>query len=332
MLGFWVEEASAMESDSRDFKKFKGVFCTFIRFIEALEEARTRFDVESAGSIGSDYDAGEIDPEKLSEALEAIDLTENPLSVLGEHPTERIKFLNNRETGDIEGLVTAGATGVRLALSVLRCDIFGDAQARIIQAMRKKKRADKLETAIDKTVPIEENYVTRGDKYKELGERIEKMLLASLAALIYGRSAEAIPVILKLRPDIDLSALREEFSNFMDAENNVVALNSSDVSEHFLTLLEDPERVGEELANLVADARSAHRGFNREGFKEEQDEELIEGFERGTTALLDIKKALDDFVERLKSLPLQGTDWKDQFDLDRRVFTEQFKMLYGGTV
>ena len=52
------------------FKTYRSVFKSFVKLHAALAEARDRFRLDHPRSLGADTEAGEIDPERISESLD----------------------------------------------------------------------------------------------------------------------------------------------------------------------------------------------------------------------------------------------------------------------
>ena len=98
-----------------------------------------------------------------------------------------------------------------------------------------------------------------------------------------------------------------------------------------MALLEDPDQAGPELAGLMADAHASYRGLSRKGFTDAdvEDEENLGVFEAGADILSQLKVTLQNFTDRLGQMVLEGEDWRDQYQLDRQIFAQQFKKLYG---
>ncbi|NVK20457.1 MAG: hypothetical protein HWE30_17320 [Methylocystaceae bacterium] len=328
ILNFW-QTASIDDEKGVDFKTFDSVVLTFIRVIQAVKSARDLSALRHAGSIGGDHEAGEINPDLLSETLESVEETITPLVQLNQSPFDQVKFLNKQEQTNLTMLLNAGELALRLPLSVLRSDVFSPPQARLTQALRRKAKNSELNEII-KEGP-KETYQERQIIYQKLCRHIEHSLYASLHALATARSKEAISIILKLAPGIDFSGLH----NMLNSEKrptNVISLPSKSITDHFMDLLHDPDQVGEDVAKVMSQAETAYKGLARKGFKEDvrSNDDLVEAFSKGADLLGLISQDIDAYLERLDNLPLAGGGWHAQYSYDRSVFDAQFSKIYGG--
>ncbi len=329
VLAFWISDSGQAAEDGLDFKTFVSVFRAFLRLRQSLEQATAKLAIDGALPIGSDREAGEVDPEAVLEAVETVDEYRSPLTVLDSPPTAGVKFLNKREQQDLALLMESGDGALALPLSVLRCEVFGAAQAQITQAVRRKASAGELARLMHQPA---ETYEARQTVLRELEEHVGRVLLASFHALARCRSREALGLLVALRPDLDMAPLAEILGVDRSYAENVVLLRADSVSDRFLILLEDPTRAGPELSAWLAETRKAFRTVSRQGFRAEDLDrpEIEEGHAAGSKAMLDLRQRLAAFLERLDSLPLPESDWERQFAADRAAFARQFEILYGG--
>lgn len=326
ILNFW-QEASLEIEKGVDFKTFDSVLLTFVRAIQAVEAARDLSAMRYAGSIGSDREAGEIDPDTLCETLDSVDETISPLFKLTSSPLNMVKFLNKLECAHLEMLLHSGVQALRLPLSVLRSDVFTKPQARLTQALRRKASEEDLIALISEGP--NETYLERQSEYQNLRQHLERSVYASLHALLQARSKNLIPLLLKLSPHVDFAPLARHLIDD-DDNDNVVSLHQGSIADRFMELMQDPETVGVELAEIMENAQTAHAGNARKGFKEDpSDPDLIHAFHEGANVLLDIACDIDAYLERLESLNLAGGGWQSQFSYDRTVFCGQFSKIYG---
>ncbi len=193
--------------------------------------------------------------------------------------------------------------------------MFGKAQARITQALRRKLKDTELKALLD--APANEDYLQRIDEFRKITGHTRRVLLASLYLLAGVGEMEAVSLIPAVAPDVDLAPLRGVL-----AERGPGAV---------LGVLEDTEIAGEDLGRLMAEARAALRGVSRQGFGEETaaGRQGTEAFRLGTGAVLSIGKHVEAFLTRLERAPPDG-DWSAQFLGDLAVFSRQFHLLYGG--
>ncbi|MBF0306597.1 MAG: hypothetical protein HQL41_13215, partial [Alphaproteobacteria bacterium] len=206
ILDFWRAAAGDGAEDGADFRTYRSVFKAFVRLRQSLRLASDRRAVEGARPIGGDFEAGEVDPATLDQAIEAATSEVSPLASLSEPPAAAVKFLNKRETALLELPLECGDEARPLALSLLRAEVFGEAQGRISQSLRRKVDGAGLAALVSAADAIP--YAQRIEAWRELSLHLSRALLASLHALLRARRPEALSLMVALRPDIDLRPLR----------------------------------------------------------------------------------------------------------------------------
>ncbi len=328
VLDFWLSRSDDGVSDGLDFRTFASVFLAFVRLRQVLEEARDFQALESAKPIGPDREAGEVDPGSVSALVEAIDEAESPLVALQSAPAASVKFLNKTEIADLEKLVGCGKSSLALPLSLLRCEIFGAAQARLSQAQRRKATSEELRDLIATCEP--HDYGDHRNRLDRLERHLERVLLASLDVLAVARRPEAVSLIRALRQDIDLSPLGQILIG-RDEDDKVVRLDGEGYRDRLIAALSDPQIVGPELAALMTEARKAFKGLSRQGFGQGETSrpEAGEAFATGVESLIEIRRRLTAFRQKLQQMSLPKGDWAGQFAADSDVFRKQFILLYG---
>lgn len=176
ILAFWREKS--LNGETGNFRLFRSVFDAYMAFLSALEVATDREAVERARSIGSDRDAGEVDIALLLDDAEAAALWTSPLSTLQEPPFENIRFLNKVDLTALDRLMEHGPRVHRLPWSLLRAEVFGDVQARLSQAARRRDTGDTLSKLI--ACAGAETYREWHDRLVVLDERVNNALRAAL--------------------------------------------------------------------------------------------------------------------------------------------------------
>ncbi len=85
------------------------------------------------------------------------------------------------------------------------------------------------------------------------------------------------------------------------------------------------------IADVLAEAKQAFRGFSRQGFDEGSldDADVVAAFEAGVDALVASKEQIGVFLERLARIDADEVDLGHWFEQDRKVFAGQFARLYG---
>lgn len=317
-----------------DAKTFSGVFLTALRLARTLRAAGDRLAVADARPIGTDREAGEVDPADIEDLLSAVEEGGNLLSPLDEPPMDAIKFLNGRERDGLSDLAYEAGIGQRFPLSVLRNAVFGRGQAKITNALRQGKQGNDLDTVIARAA--DHNYVDQLEIYRALVAHLERMLLAIYRALLEARRAEASELALLLDSNLDLTALQDavgitDANEFPDAEGdsdpnetNVVSLAAHRALDQFFAVSD--ARDGP-LAALNERAKAALKGLSRQGFGagDRADPRIMDGFVHAVRPLRALKHEVATFLDDVSS----ARDWPEQFAHDRHVFTETFQTLYG---
>lgn len=321
ILEFWCAAAGDGDEDGADFRTYRSVFKSFVRLRQSMRLATDRRAVEDARPIGGDLEAGEVDPGTLDQAIEAATAEGSPLAGLSEPPAATVKFLNKREAALLELPLDCGDEARPLALSLLRAEVFGEAQGRISQALRRKVDAaerDALVAGADATP-----YGTMIEAWRDLARHLSRALLAALHALLRCRRPEALALMVALGPRIDLQPLRALLPAEADGER-VVALHSAALGERVLARIEDAGAVGPELAALALEARRAFRALSRQGFEDDAVEANADAFAAGAESLQAVARSLGMLLARL-----DAADWNERFEADRALFGRQFALLYG---
>ena len=324
VLDFWLE-ASTGGGETADFKAYRTVFRMAARLGDALGHALERQRMDNPRSIGSDRQAGEVDPGEILDAVTELDEQPDVLELLEEPPAAGVKFLNGRETDVLEGLLTGCRPARTLALSVLRNAVFGKAQARLTNHLRSKPDVKTLGRFIDESAVTD--YAGQVDDYETLRGHLERVLLAALFALVRMRRATAIDLLLGLYPDLDLKHLAQELTGPGVLGGNVVPLRGQTPTERFLDMLNVTERLDGELARIMGEARTAFRALTRKGFNDSdlEDEAIGNGFAAGAPALLTARRDVAAFLD----VRISGIDWRAAFADDSETFRRQFHVLYG---
>ena len=330
ILDFWLEESASDEG--ADFKTFRAVYLAFLRFIQALAAAQNRDGLENVKVLGADRSAGEAEPHELEYGLETVGETENPLDKLADDPCSAVRFLTKTEARSLELLVESDTVADRLPLSVLRCEVFGAAQARITQGLRRRLAPDAFLALIDDSVA--QDYAECRARFSALAEHVERSLLASFHALAEAGRAEAITVLLRLRPDLDYSSLAAQFAVTGPEDDNVIPFAPHGVAARFATLLAATDSLTEPLRNFVTDAKTAYAGLSRQGFRDRDmaDPAVADGFAAGEAPLFALRTRLSAFGQVLARAGGDDAAYGSQFERDRILFLRQFRVLYGADI
>jgi hypothetical protein len=331
ILEFWREKSLVAGEEAADFKTYQTVFKSFVRLMQSLGCAREIVGFEDPAIIGMDQDAAELNPETVVAAVDRVEEPENNLLALEEDALERVKFFNRKEHASLTDIAGCVPIVTRIKTSLLRNEVFGKAQNRITQALRKKLDPEAIAERIGTSAT--EDYDDCISRYRNLLEHTERVLLACLYCLVRLKNSEAISLILALRPGLDLSRFAENLELRAGASGNVEMLSAPSVADHFIGLLEDAEYAGGELSSLVAAARKAYQGLSRQGFREEEidDPSVVDAMEVGASHLCAIRSDLRRLVGCFQDTDPEGNGWRRAFETDCGQFYDQFLAIYGGS-
>lgn len=310
VLGYWQTFA---ETDDVDAKTFRAVYDTARRLIGALDAAADRLSGAHARSIGTDVEAGEVDPADMETVIAALDADMGPLEQLLETCGEHVKFVNVGEAETLFELPLGDAVARRIPVSVLRNAVFGAVQLRLTTALR---RGGNLE--VDFPGSTDGYYGAKLDEYADVIGVTEKLALAALWPLFEAERPEAVDLALALAPDIDWGQLtRGEGS---EESENVVSLGRTAALRQFFRI--EPDARGDEIAALLAEARRAWRGVNRAGFRDGDD-----SLDEMADAVPDVLRLIAA-VRRTLDRDLRPHDWPSYEASDSLAFAEIFGKLY----
>lgn len=296
-----------------DTKTYRTVYDTARKLILALDAASARHAARHAHAIGADIEAGEVDPGDIEHVVVALSDAEQPIIRLLEACGERVKLVNATEADILAELPTEPGVGRRLAVSVLRNSVYGAAQLKLTNALRKGVSNHDVLAG-----PDGDYYRQKIVLYAGTAASLERIAMAALWVLHDSGRAEAIDLALSLAPDLDWGVLADR-----DAESgNTISLAERDAARRFLEERADPR--GDEVQALLADARHAHRRINRVGFKGEPDNVTVETIALVVPDLLALMADSRRFIEA----ELSQRDWPALEVADRAAFTNVFNRLY----
>jgi hypothetical protein len=186
--------------------------------------------------------------------------------------------------------------------------VFGSAQSRLTQALRRKLAPPEIFQLIA-TLP-KENYADRLAGYDKLHAHLDRVLKAAAHVLLQGAAAEQAA--------------------------NVVSLHAGDAADDYLAQYEDGldgrETVTDEaMAASMDEARKAFRSLSRAGFDDDalDDPDLIEGFRMAVAALTAIRDDIDGYRKIMDTVDCGEPGLDGWFASDCNVFRERFTQIYG---
>jgi hypothetical protein len=328
VLTFWLAQSDAKSARGTDFRTYLSVLRSFVHLRQSLEAARDLHALRGPRPIGTNREAGEIDPGEVVDLIDGIEEEDNPLRLLAQAPAKNVKFLTKAEATALELLFDSGRTAAALPVSLMRGEAFGPSQARISQALRRKLAGADLASVIEDSFGV--TYQERRAHLASLIRHLDGVLLASLHVLVRARHREALALIVEIAPGVDLRPLAQVLTD-PAGEGKIVALTEAGVARRLIEAIEDPEIAGPELAELMSHAGGAFRSLARMGFRrgDMDDPDCIEGFASGAPAVWRLRQRLVGFGNALARVRLPHGDWTQQFEADREVFRGGFLALYG---
>jgi hypothetical protein len=296
ILAFWQRQNDG-QGGASDFRTFRSALGGFVDFLRAVETGSTRSMVSFARPLGTDHDAGEVDPMFDDDDAPA-GAWQTPLALLDMPPADAIKFLNKRERDDLDLLMDCGPLAIDLPLSVLRCEVFGTVQGRITQALRRKVAKKEIHqlAACGEAEP----YGERTGRYHDH----EQHLLRVQKAVLHALTSDDVD-------DEDTEARQPETSD----TSNVIPLFGRNT-------LTDTAR---------EQSQDAFKTLNRKGFSQNDldNPDIREGFSIGAGALVQARDHLADFLVVLARLQTGDEDLAQVFAHDRTTFSDLFAAMYG---
>jgi hypothetical protein len=318
VLEYWLDQSANDSVDAgTDSRTYRSVFKTAARLVYILRLATDKHGMAVALPIGTDREAGEIDPAELEAAVTEIDEADTPVAALEAASSDGVKLFNKRELETLRQVLHGDETAQVLTGSILRNAVFGDTQARLTQALRKGLKTTELAARI-KADP-ESGYTERLQAFAELAVHVERMMMICFHVLYQNKHQAAVNAALVLRPDMDLSDMAPD-----DNDSNVVSFQAEQAMRQFFDAgVEDGP-----ISALVADAAKAAKGIARQGFSEAawNDPAIIAVFAASVPELAHTRRELTRFLERHAAT----IDWESLFDSDTPVFRGQFMRIYGG--
>ena len=187
VLRFWLRHVAPTDGEaaaggaSADFRGYRNTFLAFLALARVLAEGAELGRFEPHASIGSDYEAGEIDPAAESAATPEGAAETDPLVRLQEEPAAAVKALNRRELALLQLPVGENDGVRRLPRSYLRAECFGPVQNRLSQALRRKAGAAELAAVV--AAGPDPGYRARIEALKKADAHVRRVAKACLYVL-----------------------------------------------------------------------------------------------------------------------------------------------------
>lgn len=317
VLEYWRSHAADPRFDS---KTYRSIYEMAVRSIIALDAAAERVQGIYAASIGTDRDAGEMDPADVEVIVAALDPDESPLSKVLEESGDTIKVLTATEIDVLKTLPMSRGVGNRIPVSVIRNAVQGAVQLRISSALR--SGVARFKSARPKEA---EPYLDQLRSYADIAGVLDRILYAALWILFTERDATAVSLALELAPDINWGSLFDmpgEEGEIPGDANNVTSIDVHRAMALFFDA--EPDRRGDEVQALLSEAKTAFRSINRKGFTEPREADVVPALARAVNEIVSLIKTIRRYTER----EAEGIDWRLVEREDQPVFEAMFKKLY----
>lgn len=332
VLAFWVC-TSANDRIEGDFRSYRSVFRLMVAVRGALAADWSHRAIAYAKPVGADIANGEIDPGDIApDVVEAaIQLDHErcaPLDTLDSPPANTVKFLKQTERAVIAPIIEAQEAMAALPLSLVRAQVMGDVQARMIQALRRGNDPLAVAHLGDDDAP-NHTYATHVARLDQISDALEQVLLATLYRLISAQNSAAVTAMLALRPDVDLSPLAGLFADDAETHDGVVKLAPPTRMDRLWQILTTDNRDCPDLSELLTACEAASKRVTRQGFRTSDGAGQTAAFAEAVDALLAIRSVLTRFRKRLDRLAQEIGGWEAHYSADTRIFGSHFRTLYG---
>ena len=313
VLDFWLH---AMDTGLDDFKRFNVVARDFFSLLALLSEGRASRHGDYAFSLGPDWDAGEIDPERLEDLVADLEAESEIFSELEKPPLDGIKFCMDPDRRVFEPIDEAGPWRSDLPLSLARMETLGAVQNRISQHLRNRS-ASPLQPLLSC-----DDAKTYGDYSRELARRREKLELtrdATLHVLHQLQHPEAAVAAAERLSAETRCAIRESLG--LTEDNDVEAAPIESLSA---LALRHPE-----LNAILTGWSRAFKKVNRAGFSEIPEKHQGDNYGAGLRLIELLLRRIDDFLAALDKAAATSTNGVARFVNDREIFSTVYFRMYG---
>jgi hypothetical protein len=361
ILSFWRDridrELGGPEDDS-GFRLYRSAAKLVLRYRRALADAMTALAADRGNAALA---------ERIAEsAAETVSPWRNPVAELASPPASRIKWLNERETvhlanylgkpdlpsgtqaavapeeddaceldessQQLKGALMEGEPfDLRFLRTLLRADVFGNAQARLVGRLRLRSAPGEAIGAALQDVD-RDAYSNTANGYSAIHALIRREMLAAL--YILGRKGEAMAALLLepltgQRTSIFAAMTRQSEASGgtgegeEQGEDDVQALRAAGTALE--RLFEDANHAAPDLQDLAQQARKARQQIHRKGFRteDEADAATIEAMRHSLPALIQLANELERLTQKLQTFGLEKAAAEDL-----QIFSHIFQRAY----
>lgn len=313
ILAYWQDNALVPGLDN---KTYRSVYEMAVRTILALDAAADRIRGMQAVTIGTDREAGEFDPEDVEMIMAECDPEDTPLTRILETTGECVKFITTTEADTLSVLPLRPSVERRLPISIIRNAVQGSRQLKYSAALRQN-----LEMRSGHSIECKSAYRDCIRRYQDIATVLERILFAALWILYSAKNPSAISLALTLAPDIHWGGLAI-LPNENDDDVDIESIDMHRAMRHFFDTT--PDKRGDEIQALLAEARQSYRSINRKGFTEPWQQETITAMAAGVEDMIALISAIRRYTDR----EIGQIDWEEVEQEDAPVFQNMFAQLY----
>jgi len=327
VLLFWQQAALDCD-DQLGFRRYRTVAENFFDLRTALQCVDIQQQTQAARVIGHDGDAGEISPDVLVQALDVAVTTEVDFSSL----TGNYKFLTKQQADALLPIVEAGPTGLALPLTVMRTCCFGDWQAALVQALRRKKveeLASLLQALLAEDPRCYSDYMSSLD---DLQHTLDEALQCGLYVLLHYRCQESAVLLIQHMPADVRQQVLQQLCQHLGIE--VESVDQDTVADVAHALYQQWPTLQLQNPQFNQWAQTLHRAFNannRKGFKRLPEQLDCEPYNTGVQVLIEVIERTKRFRCHIQEL-LVAAGEETKYTADLYIFREVFTSLYGDSV
>ena len=312
-LAYWQDYAAESGLDN---KTYRSVHDMAVRMVIALDAAAERIKGLRAASIGTDREAGEYDPENVEAVMAAFDPNDTPLSRVIEQSADEVKFITATEASVLSTLPMRSDVDRRVPISIVRNAVQGAIQLKYSSALRQA-----ILPSFDSSSDDFSDYRNCIKRYQDIASVLERIMVAALWVLHSARHPTAISLALTLAPDIHWDVLTSK-SNPDDEDADVKSIDVARAMRQFFDAA--PDKRGDEVQALLAEARETYRSINRKGFTEPRGPVTVTAMASGVEDVVALISAIRRYTDR----EVGKINWEEIEREDMPIFQRMFDDLY----
>lgn len=313
VLAYWQDYATEPGLDN---KTYRSVHDMAVRMVIALDAAAERISGLRAASIGTDREAGEYDPEDVEVVMAACDPNDTPLSRVIEQSADDVKFITTTEVDVLSTLPMRSDVERRVPISIVRNAVQGAIQLKFSSALRQA-----TSPSFESGPIVNADYRDCLKRYRNIATVLERIMGAALWVLYSARHPSAISLALTLAPDIHWDVLASK-ADPDDEDKDVESIDVQRAMRQFFDTT--PDKRGDEVQALLAEARETYRSINRKGFTEPRNPETVSAMAAGVGDVVALISAIRRYTDR----EVGNINWEEIEREDMPIFQRMFDQLY----